>query len=391
MGKVLPAGRPAWGYRPALDGLRALAILAVVIAHNFPPYLPAGILGVDLFFVLSGFLITTILYQEWRNTGAINLRQFYARRALRLFPALAVLVLVCCVGSMLCCSKPVVQEIRKAACGALFYYSNWRSVRGFLQGNLLLTWNVLLHTWSLSVEEQFYLLWPLLLCGLLWLKVGRRRLAALLVGGIVGVTALRVYLYPTWRLLLYFRSDARADGLLVGCLAALLYCWGILPQRRVARVCLQAAAVAALVVLCWQCRLHLDLRRPFLYYGGFTLVAVETAVVLLAVLAGPPQVLSWLLEFPVLVWIGRVSYGMYLWHFPIMTVGNTVLGSRLPWQWVSTVNVTATFLAAALSFYGIERPFLRLKDRLQRKTAAAERQEEETSARPQIESLPPAA
>jgi peptidoglycan/LPS O-acetylase OafA/YrhL len=369
MGNAHPAGKPSWGYCPALDGLRALAVLAVVGVHCFPPYLPAGFLGVDVFFVLSGFLITTILYQEWQNSGTIDLKHFYARRVLRLFPALAVLVIVCCVASRLCCSKEIVGETHKAACGALFYYSNWRSIRVMLKGNPLTRWNVLLPTWSLSVEEHFYLLWPLLLRGLLWLKLRRRWLVALLVLSIVGVNVLRIRLYPRWGGLLYYRSDARADGLLVGCLAALLYCWDMLPRGRWGRLLLQVAAVAALLVLGWECRLRLTPHnQPFLHFGGFTLIALESAVLLLGLVGCPPRVLSWLLECPVLVWIGRLSYSIYLWHFPVFIClfGSALLvWTGLPWQGMSAVCVAVTVALAALSFYCVERPILRLKDRLQ--------------------------
>jgi peptidoglycan/LPS O-acetylase OafA/YrhL len=363
MANVARAAGRSSDYWPALDGLRALAFLAVLGLHALPACVPGGFLGVDVFFVLSGFLITTLLHREWERTGTIDLKHFYYRRGLRLLPALAVLVVVCCLGSMLFCSGEVAHEIRKSATATLLYYANWRTVRAGLPADSVATCDVLRHTWSLSVEEQFYLVWPLLLGALLWLKVGRRRLAMLLVVMIAGVTALRIALYPTGGVSLYFRSDSRVDGPLVGCLAGLLYRWGLLPRRRAACVALQVAAVAALLLLCWQSRLPLSLRRRFLYYGGFTLFAAETAVVLLGLLAGPPRVLRWLLEFPALVWVGRISYGLYLWHFPVLTAGRALLRPYLPGGWLVAVNVAVTFGLAALSFYAVERPFLRLKDR----------------------------
>jgi peptidoglycan/LPS O-acetylase OafA/YrhL len=392
MANVSKASGGALPYWPAFDGLRALAFLAVLGVHALPSVFRGGGLGVDVFFVLSGFLITTILYREWEATGRLDLKRFYYRRVLRLFPAVVVLAGACCVVSMLFCPKEGVHEICKSACSTLLYYANWRVVWVGLQGHWLTSqWNVLMHTWSLSVEEQFYLAWPVLLAGLLRLKVGRRGLAAVLLLALGAGAAWRIYLYPSWGFFLYFRSDTHADGLLLGCLAALLYCWDLLPRRRWVRAALRAAAVVALLLLCYQSQIPLNMMRRSYYYGGSTLFGLETAVVLLGLLAGPPRALARVLEFPVLVWIGRLSYGLYLWHLPVLLTGTWVLGPYLSEKWALAAEVVVTFVVATLSFYAVERPFLRLKDRLHRRTGGTARPAEGAPARPQTGSLPSAA
>jgi peptidoglycan/LPS O-acetylase OafA/YrhL len=231
-------------YHPSLDGVRGLAILSVVLGHLPALPLPGGFLGVDLCFVLSGFLITALLCEEWVATNNIGLRRFYARRALRLLPALIVTLLAVFVVSHLREPAARVREMEESLLIALFYSSNWFTAFGsFPHG-------VLAPTWSLSIEEQYYLIWPILLWALFRLKWRRGAIVTLLVSAILASAALRaVY----WSGALsheraYFGSDGRADGLLIGSLAGLLASWGFLPKSRNAIILLNLSAVAALTL-----------------------------------------------------------------------------------------------------------------------------------------------
>jgi peptidoglycan/LPS O-acetylase OafA/YrhL len=206
---------------PSLDGLRGLAILAVML--NNARYLPGGFLGVDIFFVLSGFLITALLLQEWQRTGTIRLGAFYARRALRLLPALfALLALVLVAPGLFYLAAPPWKD---AAIAAL-YATNW--VNAFSLRNMA----ILDHTWSLTVEEQFYVLWPPLVPVLLALRVRRRWILSMVLLGISVSTSLRLLLWdgPASIKRLYYGLGTRLDALLVGCLVALLVSSDLIPR-----------------------------------------------------------------------------------------------------------------------------------------------------------------
>jgi peptidoglycan/LPS O-acetylase OafA/YrhL len=206
---------------PSLDGLRGLAILAVML--NNARYLPGGFLGVDIFFVLSGFLITALLLQEWQRTGTIRLGAFYARRALRLLPALFALLALVLVapGLFYLAARPW-----KDAAIAALYATNW--VNAFSLRNMA----ILDHTWSWTVEEQFYVLWPPLVPVLLALRVRRRWILSMVLLGISVSTRLRLLLWdgPASIKRLYYGLGTRLDALLVGCLVALLVSSDLIPR-----------------------------------------------------------------------------------------------------------------------------------------------------------------
>jgi len=348
------------GYRPWLDGLRGLAILAVLAFHL--GLLPGGFLGVDLFFVLSGFLITSLLVEEWERHGSIRLGRFYLRRALRLLPALFTLVLCCYLYAVL--FRPAeVAAYRKEMLVALCYVSNWPTLHHVAQ-----PW--LGHTWSLSLEEQFYLIWPLLLYGMLRLGLSRSWIVPLVCAGIVASAAFRAGWFA-WHhhdsdrgalvARLYFGLDSRADALLSGCLVALLAAWNLLPRSRRALFVIGAGSLTSALVLSL-----MFLRSGFdhsqFYYVYFALVALMMALILVRLLLGQPRIVAAVLGARPLVAIGRLSYGLYLVHIPIIA---WLFGHELGWDHpVRTVlAVVLIFLAALLSYYVVERPFLRLKDR----------------------------
>jgi peptidoglycan/LPS O-acetylase OafA/YrhL len=318
-------------HRSELDGLRGIAVLVVLAAHAGVPGFSSegGLAGVTLFFVLSGFLITGLLVVERGATGRIDLRSFYIRRGLRLFPALLALLVVVAAGSMIGLWSRAGGDMRTAIPAVLLYVGNWAQVAGVSLGPLG-------HTWSLAIEEQFYLLWPIGL--ILALRfAGRRTIAVILVLIAIMVTPWRVDLLLAGDLGHAFAgTDAHADALLLGCAIALL------EVRLPAGIGILGAAGVVACAILWG--------------GGGSLVYMIPAATVLSALAvaGPPKLLGW----APLAHIGRISYGLYLWHFLFIWWG-------LPWP----VVITTSVLAAELSYVAVERPFLRLKDRMREASA----------------------
>jgi peptidoglycan/LPS O-acetylase OafA/YrhL len=352
--------------------VRGVAVLTIMAVHHpaLSRYSPGGFLGVDLFLVLSGFLITCLLLEEHARRGTISFRRFYARRALRLLPALWVM-LGFCVLLALFSEVPVAAGIgwRKMLWGVLLVLccaGNWAWVFSF---NLF----ILGHAWSLGLEEQFYLLWPPVLALLLYWRVRRRTILLLVAGGVAASAALRAVLFH-WAGDLYGGIftilPTRADSLLAGCLVGLLACWNHLPRRGPGRTAVQVAgavSVATLIYLGF--RIHpCDVS---LFYGVYLLTAAASALIVAAVASGPRRVLARALAAPPLVAAGRLAYGLYLWHFPVYGLLNHYLYKVWPSYHPSNrvdvaLKFAASFALALVSFYCVERPFLRWKARLAR-------------------------
>ncbi len=338
---------------PALDGLRGLAILLVITHHQLIPLsLEGGFLGVDLFFVLSGFLITTLLLAEFDAAKTISLGNFYARRALRLGPALLLYLLVCLIVTYHLQMLEWTRELKLVGI-ALVYSTNWR---------LALGWDAALDPtaiiWSLSIEEQFYLLWPALFFVCLLLKLKRTHIIA---GLVLVVVAIMLHRYALWRggadlNRLYYGTDTRADAPLLGCLMALIPRWELSAGRK---LYLQIGVLLAVLCLIGLI-LASHFTDQFLYRGGYTAIAVLSAVVTWSAANGPPRVLARCLEWYPLRWLGKVSYGLYLWHWLLLKTVSL-------YYWVGYWDPWARFLLAlgvsALSFCVVERPFNKLKAR----------------------------
>jgi peptidoglycan/LPS O-acetylase OafA/YrhL len=337
----------------SLDGIRGLAVLSIMFFHAGATWFRGGGIGVDVFFVLSGFLITGLLLDEHRVTRRIRLRSFYARRALRLLPALllvlAALLLWSLVGDL---GAVQAGELRRGLVFTLCYAANLQVA--FL-GELPL-YGLTDHMWSLSIEEQFYLIWPLVLALLLRSGV---RVRSILLGVLLAAAAGALWRAHLWHgpadvKRVYYGPDTHADGLLIGCALALLASRRPLPR-------MPLLAVAGGLFLIGQVRFDNHL-GSFGYEGGYLLTALAAAAVLTGVVgapdARPARVLSW----RPLVAVGRISYGLYLWHWPIFLILN---GGRVHLDWLplQLLRFAVTFAVATASFVLLERPALRLRTR----------------------------
>ena len=344
-----------FGYRPQLDGVRALAILPVVGFHAWT--VPkGGYLGVDIFFVLSGFLITTLLVEEAQAKGHISAGHFYLRRALRLLPALLVAALAYALLSSLEVAvtghthvgTPLADAWKGAAYGVVY-----------VQNILIATGTAMPvaigHLWSLATEEQFYLLWPMMLVIALWARVGYRALSIFLVVVILALALDRIRLIHSGASFrrLYFAPDGHFDVILIGCLAGLWFATGGAP-RALRRKWLSntflvvgVATVSLMLVLPYFATGHVVL-------GLLPVLAIGIAMLIVAVAADKTSPVALLLSLAPFVFIGKISYALYLWH-PIILYAfhrTTVVA-----------EVALSFVAATLSYYVVELPFLRLKRR----------------------------
>jgi peptidoglycan/LPS O-acetylase OafA/YrhL len=346
-------------YVPGLDGLRALAVLAVLLYHAGVSFARGGFLGVDLFFVLSGFLITSLLLGELAQTGRIDLRGFWLRRARRLLPAVAVLIPVTLVAASTL-ARDDVGKTRDDAIASLLYVNNWHQVAASQSYFASLGRPSLLqHLWSLAVEEQFYVLWPLLLAaGLVLLR--RRGLALLTLVAGAGSALLMAGLYDDGRdpSRVYYGTDTRASALLIGALLAFAWPAGSAredgPARRRVLDVVGLAALAAVLAAFWRVNDY----DPFDYRGGLVLFALAAAA-LIGVVSRPTTRLGRALGWPPLVWLGIRSYGIYLWHWPVLELSRP--GRDVPWHGPLLIlaQTAVTIGLAALSYRFVEQPVRR--------------------------------
>jgi peptidoglycan/LPS O-acetylase OafA/YrhL len=363
---AIPAPGGELGYRPALDGLRAVAISLVFLHHTaafLAPslqrwFFPGGFLGVDVFFVLSGFLITTLLLER-HDRERRPIRTFYLRRALRLLPALIALLLANLLYAIVE-GRGVGDAVRSIAV-VLPYVTNWAELAGVHISQYLT------HLWSLAIEEQFYLVWPLLLFTALRVWPSRSKLIWLALSIAVLAAAWRAALFESgdpW-LRIYIRTDARADSLAIGAALALMpRVW--LARALSSRARSFAGSVALAMVLVAAAGLQPS--AAVLYLGGFSVVAIATAVLIASVMQSESR-LGRVLGTRPLVLLGRLSYALYLWHFAIFQV---VAEHTIGWSSAARIPVAwaLALIAAAASYRCIELPALALKRRLGRPAPA---------------------
>jgi peptidoglycan/LPS O-acetylase OafA/YrhL len=340
-----PDSAPHLGRRPALDGLRGLAVLAVTACHFDLPFSSRGNLGVDIFFALSGFLITTILAEEWSRNRSIHLGKFYLRRILRLYPALLLMLLV--VGQ--------ITTNRAYIFSSLTYLTNWMIALHFQPLNLELG-----HTWTLAIEEQYYLFWPLLLLFLLHRLPPKRVVLVPLCLAIFSVLW-RLWVWNTigdeWRW--NAGTDTHADGLFLGSALGLAFVFDFLPsgERFKRGLTITTWVMIGLIFL-----VIVAFPQPVGFFAniGALGVVVTTLLVILRVVVYPSRGLKAVLEFKPLVFAGLISYGLYLWQVPILVLVDL---QKLGWSYpVAAFTKFLLILAVTLlSYRYLEKPLLRLK------------------------------
>ncbi len=345
-------------YQPALDGLRALAVASVIAYHFGYGWARGGYLGVDTFFVLSGFLITSLLLAEFRRESRIDLGGFWARRARRLLPALFLVLAAVAAYATWWMPPESRGAIRGDGLAALFYSANWRFIfEHSSYFSLFASPSMLEHTWSLAIEEQFYLLWPLIVVGCLALGRGRRApLAVLATASVIASALLMAHLASGDPSRAYFGTDTRVHSLLVGALLALaLERRHIHPTGVGGRILRSTGAVALLAVIA--AYVTIGDGRLFMYRGGFLVFALAVAAVIAAAVQprGPVRAL---LSLAPLVWIGTISYGLYLWHWPVQLV---LTPNRIHLNGVALdlVRVAVTVTCATMSYFAVELPIRR--------------------------------
>lgn len=348
---------PKLGYRPSLDGLRAIAVTAVVLYHADISWMPGGFLGVEVFFVVSGFLITALLIDEKHHSGTVSLRQFWTRRARRLLPALYLLLLVVSVASMIV-YRDAAGRMGGDVLAAIFYVSNWWQI--YLQESYFAQAGrppLLQHLWSLAIEEQFYLVFPgLFVVGMA--RFGRKHMSWIL-GGLAVMSAawmalrFKEFTDPS---AIYYSTFTRASGLLVGALLAVLWA----PWRTRGKAALGAghaldgAGVAGLVIIGWFFW-RVNAFDAFIYRGGMFLLDL-VCVVVIAVLVHPAGSLHKVLGIAPLRWIGVRSYSIYLWHWPIFMVTRPELDLPFTGLPVFVLRIALTLGAAEMSYRYVETP-----------------------------------
>jgi len=353
---------PKLGYQPSLDGIRAIAVVAVLIFHGSSLWLPGGFLGVDVFFVLSGFLITSILLREVETTGKLNFKQFYLRRARRLLPALFAVLIATAIIAMVF-AHDAAARVQSDIFASLAYITNWANIwSGQSYFDAIGRPPLLQHLWSLAVEEQFYLVWPtVLLLAYRWRKrFGVRRVA--MIGALVS-TLLMALLSVLGAMpgdndpsRLYFGSDTHAMTILVGALLATAWRPAALPKRLAPgpTTVMTLLGLASLAAVTWTF-LNVDDSSAPLYRGGFLVFAGLVAVII-AVSTHPAIKAGRLLGVQPLRYLGQRSYGLYLWHWPIFMV--TRPGVDIDWTGLPAfaLQMTLTLIVAELSYRFLEMP-----------------------------------
>lgn len=345
-------------YMPGMDGLRAIAVIGVILYHLNIPWFLGGFSGVTVFFVLSGYLITDILIDEWNQNNKIDYVRFMIRRFRRLAPALLSMIFIVTL-LVIFTNHPSFEKLRSDFFPSLLYVTNWWYI--FHEVSYFDSFgpaSPLTHIWSLGIEEQFYLIWPLLvILGFTFIKHKKLRVFVILAGVVISAW-LMAFLYipgedPSR---VYYGTDTRAFSLLLG--AALAFVW---PSQRLSKTLprhaswvLEVVGITGLLLLLiiFMVTTEFD---TFHYQGGMLLLSIITSLVV-AALAHPASKLGRWLSVKPLRWMGVRSYGIYLWHYPIIILTTPIINTDGINLWRITIQIGATFMVSALSYRFVETP-----------------------------------
>ena len=352
-------------YNPALDGIRAFAVVAVMLFHGGA--LTGGYLGVDAFFVLSGFLITSLILHEVANEGRLNRARFWARRARRLLPALFLMLFAVCAYAALFAQRSELDRIRGDAIATVFYVANWHAIfSGHGYWDLFQAPSPLEHMWSLAIEEQFYVIWPLVIIAIVAIAatITRRRNHHTNPAPLVFTIALTAAICSTiWCSLLfraddvsraYLGTDTRVGSILFGSAFAAWTIWKGPVRHHTTRIALELLAIAATigVAIAWT---HLNGQDLLLYRGGLLLSGLGILTIIAAVAHPTHGPLHKILAWKPFVAIGLISYGLYLWHWPLYVLLNEQR-TGLNGTPLLTLRIATSFAVALTSYYLIEKP-----------------------------------
>ncbi|HVB92851.1 MAG TPA: acyltransferase family protein [Acidimicrobiales bacterium] len=393
-------------YMPALDGIRAVSIMGIMLNHGGFGWAAGGLISVNVFFVLSGFLITLLLMREWAKSGTIRLRNFWARRARRLLPALFVLLAGIAVYAWLLAPDGTQGSLRVDGLTTLLYVANWHQIfSGQSYFAQVATTSPLLHTWTLAIEEQFYLVWPLVVLAVLkWRKSPRLLLGITIFGIAASAIEMALLFHPGLDpSRLYYGTDTRAQDILVGAAVALLiggrrqgvglgdFARGIAgdagtiagdagtieavsaadgidsqegqgvdarrTRRRTIGYSLAIVVAAAVFGFEWS-RITDSSSLP--YRGGFLLADLMVGVVIVGVVRAPTGLPARLLAIRPLTYVGRISYGLYLWHWPVILVLDNARTGLEGWS-LFLLRAAVSFIIAVLSWHFVEVPIRQRK------------------------------
>lgn len=345
-------------YMPGLDGLRAIAVLGIIIYHLNKQWLTGGFLGVDTFFVISGYLITSLLLKEYDDTGIIKLKSFWIRRLKRLLPAVIVLLMVVGTATLLLKSDNIIR-VKHDITAAIFYVSNWwyiaKDVNYFEQFSFM----PLKHLWSLAIEEQFYIFFPVILVTLLLTIKKRYKIGFIFWGVSIISLGLMMFIYSINgdHSRVYFGTDTRLQTLLLGVILAFL--WPPFKLKndppKVVKYVIDSIGSLSFIVLILLFFIIND-ETNWIYDGGFYLISILTLFIIASVVH-PSTWIAKIFSNPVLVFIGKRSYSLYLWHFAVISfVHSYYVDGQIP-VYVYFIDISLTIIFAELSYRFIETPF----------------------------------